>query len=49
MLTDLECSQNRGIIPLPKDVATVVSVSLLLRCIGVALLIEALILHFFER
>jgi ERCC4-type nuclease len=25
MLTDLECSQNRGIIPLPKDVATVVN------------------------
>jgi len=34
MLTDLECSQNRGIIPLPKDVATVVNVSLLLRCMG---------------
>jgi len=34
MLTDLECSQNRGIIPPPKDVATVVNVSLLLRCRG---------------
>jgi hypothetical protein len=42
MLTDLECSQNQGIIPLPKDVATVVNVSHLLRFMGVALLIEVL-------
>lgn len=50
MLTDLECSQNRGIIPLPKDVATVVNVSLFVKMEGgVAFLIEMLILHFFER
>jgi hypothetical protein len=48
MLTDLECSQNRGIVSLPKDVTTVVNVSHLFRCMGVAFL-RCSVLHFFKR